>query len=391
MIRPPPARDLARITLGVLALGLMIAASLWVLWPFAAATVWAAMIVVATWPMMLAVESGAGGRRWVAVCVMTVAILLILVVPLLLAIATIADHSEEIADWTRSAIEAGVPPPPAWVENVPLVGQKIALEWQKLAATSREELVAQATPYARTVARWLAGQAGGFGLMVVHLLLTVVITAILYATGEHAAKGVRRFARRLAEDRGEDSIVLAGQAIRAVALGVVVTAIVQSAAAGLGLAIAGIPYAGVLTAIIFILCIAQLGPLLVLAPAVAWLYWSGEAVWGTVLLVWTVLVGALDNVLRPVLIKRGADLPLLLIFAGVIGGLVSLGIIGLFVGPVVLAVTYRLLESWIADIDRGPGTGVAPGEASAALPTPAPASPPVPAGDNQSDNQARES
>jgi predicted PurR-regulated permease PerM len=137
-----------------------------------------------------------------------------------------------------------------------------------------------------------------------------------------------------------------------VALGVVVTAIVQSTAAGIGLAVSGIPYVTVLTAVIFMLCIAQLGPILVLAPAVGWLYWSGDPVWGTVLLVWTVIVGALDNVLRPILIKRGADLPLLLIFAGVIGGLVSFGIIGLFVGPVILAVTYRLLESWVADIDH---------------------------------------
>jgi predicted PurR-regulated permease PerM len=108
----------------------------------------------------------------------------------------------------------------------------------------------------------------------------------------------------------------------------------------------------VFTAVIFMLCIAQLGPILVLAPAVGWLYWKGEPVWGTVLLAWTIIVGTLDNVLRPYLIKRGANLPLLLIFAGVIGGLISLGIIGLFIGPVVLAVTYRLLESWISDIDR---------------------------------------
>jgi len=163
---------------------------------------------------------------------------------------------------------------------------------------------------------------------------------------------VRRFARRLADERGENSVVLAGQAIRAVALGVVVTAVAQSTLAGLGLAVAGIPYAAVLTAIIFILCIAQLGPILVLAPAVGWLYWSGDPIWGTVLLVWTVIVGTMDNFLRPVLIKRGADLPLLLIFVGVIGGLISMGIIGLFVGPTVLAVTYRLLESWISDIDK---------------------------------------
>jgi predicted PurR-regulated permease PerM len=107
-----------------------------------------------------------------------------------------------------------------------------------------------------------------------------------------------------------------------------------------------------LTAVCFILCIAQLGPILVLVPAVAWLYWKGDPVWATVLLVWTLVVGTLDNVLRPLLIKRGANLPLLLIFAGVIGGLISFGMIGLFVGPVVLAVTYRLLEAWIADIDR---------------------------------------
>jgi predicted PurR-regulated permease PerM len=224
---------------------------------------------------------------------------------------------------------------------------------------------------------WLAGQAGDFGVLLLHFLLTVFITAILYTTGETAARGVRRFARRLAADRGDDSVVLAGQAIRAVALGVVVTALVQSAAASIGLAVVGIPYTAVLTAIIFILCIAQLGPLLVLAPVVGWLYWSGDAVWGTVMLVWTLLVGALDNVLRPMLIKRGANLPLLLIFAGVIGGLVSFGIIGLFVGPVILAVTYRLLESWIADIDRPPSEGAGPAPATTVKTSPGPGSPPA--------------
>jgi predicted PurR-regulated permease PerM len=348
----PPARDLTRITLAVLFIGLMIVASLWILQPFLGAATWAVMVVVATWPLMLAAQKRLGGRRWLAVTVMTLAMLLLLVVPLVLAIATIAEHREDIAGWAASVATAKVPPPPHWVEQVPLVGPRVAREWQALAATGSEELAAQAAPYVRTAITWFASQAGSFGLMLLHFLLTVVITAILYATGEEAATGVRRFGRRLAGDRGENSVILSGQAIRAVALGVVVTAIVQSAAAGFGLFVSGIPYAAVLTAIIFILCIAQLGPILVLVPAVAWLYWSGDAVWGTVLLVWTLLVGSLDNVLRPILIRRGADLPLLLIFAGVIGGLVGFGIIGLFVGPMVLAVTYRLLESWIADIDR---------------------------------------
>jgi predicted PurR-regulated permease PerM len=351
LIEPPPSRDLARILLSVLSIGLMIVLSLWVLRPFLGALVWATMVVVATWPIMLAVQKYLGGRRWAAVTVMTIAMLLVLVIPLVLAIATIVDHRDDIADWPAALKTMKVPAPPDWIDEVPFVGSKISKEWQRLSETGPDELVSYAAPYVKKVLAWFAAQAGTFGLMLVHFLLTVVITAILYSTGDVAALGVRRFGRRLAGDQGETSVSLSGQAIRAVALGVVVTAIVQSAAAGIGLAITGVPYAAVLTAIIFIFCIAQIGPILVLVPAVAWLYWSGESGWGTVLLIWTLLVGAMDNVLRPILIKRGADLPLLLIFAGVIGGLISFGIIGLFVGPMVLAVTYRLLEAWVAEID----------------------------------------
>ncbi len=127
------------------------------------------------------------------------------------------------------------------------------------------------------------------------------------------------------------------------------TAIVQSVLGGIGLAVAGVPYAGLLTVVMFMLCIAQLGPTLVLAPAVIWLYWSGDTVWGTVLLVVAVVVGTLDNFLRPMLIKMGADLPLLLIFSGVIGGLLAFGLVGIFIGPVVLAVAYTLLQAWMSD------------------------------------------
>ena len=135
----------------------------------------------------------------------------------------------------------------------------------------------------------------------------------------------------------------------------------QMAAAALVLAFDAVGCgAGLLTALMFMLCIAQLGPVLVLAPAVAWLYWSGDNVWGTVLVVITVVVGTLDNVLRPWLIKLGADLPLLLIFAGVIGGLLSFGLVGIFVGPVVLAVAWTLLEAWIGDGEQ-PGRATVDG------------------------------
>jgi predicted PurR-regulated permease PerM len=185
-----------------------------------------------------------------------------------------------------------------------------------------------------------------------HLLLTIIMSAILYAHGEGAREALIRFGGRLAGTSGEHVVVLAGQAIRAVALGVVVTALVQTVLAGIGLAVAGVPFAGLLTAAILLLCIAQIGPVIVLVPAVIWLYWSNQTAWGTALLVWTIVVGSLDNILRPILIRKGADLPLLLIFGGVIGGLLAFGIVGLFIGPVMLAIAYTLLQRWMSDPER---------------------------------------
>jgi predicted PurR-regulated permease PerM len=130
---------------------------------------------------------------------------------------------------------------------------------------------------------------------------------------------------------------------------VVVTAVAQSVLGGVGIALAGVPFAAVLTAIMFMLCIAQLGPLPVLVPVVIWLYWTGESGWGTFVLVWTIVVGSLDSILRPFLIRKGAHLPLVLLLAGVIGGLIAFGLVGIFLGPVVLAVGYTLLQSWMAE------------------------------------------
>jgi len=242
-----------------------------------------------------------------------------------------------------------VPPPPDWVAGLPVVGERVAAVWQQVAVEGYSELAARLAPYVKDVGKWIVGHAGSAGAVFIQLLLTVILTAILYSGGEYAAERVLRFGRRLAGARGESSVILAGQAIRGVALGVVVTALVQSILAGTGVAIAGVPFAAVLTALMFMLSIAQIGPVPVLALSVGWLYWQGETSWAVALLVWTVVVGGMDNVVRPILIRRGADLPLLLIFAGVIGGLLAYGVVGIFIGPVVLAVAYKLLEAFLND------------------------------------------
>lgn len=348
-----PSRDLARSALQLFFISVLVAASFWILQPFLLALTWAIMIVVATWALMLRTQAYLGGRRSLAVTVMVVALLLILVVPISIAVVTIVENAAEIVAWSKSASFA-VPMPPDWVKTLPVVGSKLAAEWRKIAAAGPEGLVVRLLPYVDQIVRWFVAQMGGVGVMIIHFLLTVVVAAILYAKGEAAGEHVRLFARRLAGPRGENALQLAVHAIRAVALGVIVTAVAQSLLAGVGLAIVGVPYVAILTAVMLFLGVAQLGPLPVLVPALIWLYWKGHVGSGTVLLVWTVFVGTIDNVLRPILIKRGAKLPLLLIFAGVIGGLIAFGVIGLFIGPVVLAVSYTLLAAWIQDDEPQP-------------------------------------
>ena len=352
--------ELARITLGVLFIGGLILGALWILRPFLGAVIWATMVVVATWPLLLRLQGWLWGRRALANAVMTTTLLLVFVVPLSLAIVTIVVESDRMIGWARSIAGSPLPPPPEFVANVPLIGPHIVSVWEQTIASGPDGLLARAAPYADEVVKWFVDQVGSVGFLVIQFFITVVLAALMYADGESAAATARRFGRRLAGQRGDNAVVLAGQAIRAVALGVGVTAVVQSVLGGIGLAIAGVPFAGLLTAVMFMLCIAQLGPTLVLAPAVVWVYWSGDVGWGTFLLVWTVVVGTMDNFLRPILIKRGADLPLLLILAGVIGGLIAFGLVGIFVGPVLLAVAYTLLDDWIAEADTPPDSAEAP-------------------------------
>jgi predicted PurR-regulated permease PerM len=284
---------------------------------------------------------------------MSVALLSVLFVPLSLAVGSIVTNRDTIAEFVRSLGAFKMPPPPAWLGALPAVGQEITLAWQRAAAVGAEDLAVRAAAYADDAVRWLAAEIGSLGVLVLQFVFIVVLSAILYARGEHTAASLVRFARRLAGANGENAVYLAGQAIRSVALGVVVTALVQSVLGGIGLAVAGVPFSMALTAVMFVLGLAQLGPILVLGPAVGWLYWSGNSSWGTILLLWTIPVAVMDNFLRPALIKRGADLPFVLIFAGVVGGLIAFGLIGIFVGPVVLAVAQTLLDAWVRREDTG--------------------------------------
>ena len=284
--------DLAKITLGLLFLSLLIISCFMVLRPFLPALVWATMITIATWPLMQMAQRLLWGKRTLAALLMSCILLLMFVIPLFMALANVAEKAPMLID-LGTELSHSPPPELLWLQQVPLVGDKLFEFWQQILASGGQVLFAKLAPYFGQTARWLAAQAGNLGLL-----------------------------------------------------------------------IAGIPYVMILVVLMCLLIVAQIGPFPVLLASVGYLYWSGDTTWGTFLLVWSLLAGTMDNFLRPFLIKRGADLPLILILVGVIGGLLALGIIGLFIGPVVLAVGYTLLDAWIKEGEQTPAAE-------------APASPPV--------------
>ena len=341
--------DLTRLVLALLFIGGLIGASFLVIQPFLAATIWAVTLVIATWPLMIRAQAALGGRRWAAVTVMTIALLVIVLFPLSAAIGAIVAHADQIAGFIATAPHYRPGPPPEWLTDIPLVGRPVADRWQQFADNGARDIIELAKPYVGTALQWFVHATGSLGGVFLHSLLTIGIAAGLYATGERAAAWSQRFGRRLAGERGKAVILLAGQAIRGVALGVVGTALAQTAVTGVGLVVAGVPRPGLLAAIALLLCVAQLGPALVLVPAVIWLFATDSSVSAVVLILFSVVALTMDNFIRPVLIRRGADLPFVLIFVGVMGGLLAFGLIGLFLGPVILGVAYTLLQNWIAE------------------------------------------
>jgi predicted PurR-regulated permease PerM len=350
----PATSDLTRTFLVILIIAILIVGSVWTLLAFLAALLWASTLVISTWPLLLKVERLAGGSRAIATTAMTCLMGAIFVIPFALAASVLLDAAIEGLDLVKTVTSKGVPPAPAWLNGLPLIGTRLTARWQELSAGGADAAMEALRPYVRSTAGWAMSITGGFAMIVVHFVLTLIIVAILYMNGESAARGILLFVWRIGRERAESSIRLAAQAVRGVALGVVVTAFIQSVIAGIGLALASVPRAGLLVAIVFVLCVAQLGPLLVLVPAIIWLFVSHHETSGTVLILFTIVAAVSDNFLKPILIRRGVDLPLLLIIPGVIGGMVSFGVMGLFIGPVVLAVTYTLLVQWVRNDPAGP-------------------------------------
>jgi predicted PurR-regulated permease PerM len=319
-----------------------------VLRPFLSSLLWAVVLVCSSWPLYSRLLKLVGHRHSLAAFLMTLGMILILLLPFVIVGTTLADNVNELTAATRKFIAQGPPAPPEWLAKVPLAGQRASDYWQNLAANTGQ-LWTQAQKLVEPAGALLL--AGGLFLAsgLIKLALSIFIAFFLFRGGATVGAWATALVRHIGGERGEHLLTVAGNTVRGVVYGILGTALTQAVLAGTGFLIAGVPGALLLALLTFFSSIVPVaGTALTWVPAAVWLFHQGENGWGVFMLVWGAGVANVDNVVKPWLISQGSNLPFLLIFFGVLGGALTFGFIGVFLGPTLLAVGYKLVVEWAA-------------------------------------------
>lgn len=370
--------------MAIAVLVLLVIGTFVVMRPFLTALCWAAVLCFSLWPVQRRLVVWLNGRRTLAALITTLTVTLILVAPFVIIGFSIADDARALTQATQKWIEGGPPAPPKWLDRIPIVGTRAKVYWEEFAAEAFElarkvkvaAVKSDAPPgatepplvfeqplpsaaeagepklvnalkklFARTRV-WLVAAGIAIGKGVVEVGLSVFLAFFIFRDGGAAADRLRAGIDRISGDRGKHLLEVAGNTVRGVVYGILGTALVQAIFAGIGFVIAGVPGAALLALLTFFLSVVPMGPPLVWVPAVIWLFSEGFTGRAIFMLVWGLIVSSVDNLVKPWLISQGSELPFVLIFFGVIGGALAFGFIGVFLGPTVLAVLYRLIEEW---------------------------------------------
>jgi predicted PurR-regulated permease PerM len=319
-----------------------------VLWPFLSATLWAAVISFSTWPIYKRCERAVGGYRALAAIIMTLLVVLVLIAPFAVMVATLADSVGSLFIAMSRILEQGPPAPPSWVKGVPVFGEKFADYWENLADNAPafvielQKLIGPATNIA---------VAGGttFGIGLLEAGLSIFITYFFYLHGRRIMAYTRDIGERFAGPRSRQLLTVMEETVRGVVYGLIGTAIVQAFLAGIGFWIAAVPQALLLGCLTFVMSFIPIGPPLVWGSVALWLLMQGKVWWAVFIAAWgLLLVSSIDNVLRPYVLGKSNNLPVLLGLFGFLGGILAFGFIGIFLGPTLLAVAYSLFLEWIA-------------------------------------------
>lgn len=324
--------------------------------PFLVPAVWGIIITIGLQPLYLRLVERMSGRRVAAAVTVSALALVCLLIPAALLSGSLAAGIRDVL----TAIEHGRfhLPYASALERIPLIGPQLASAWHSTKPNLEQTLV-DLGPHLQPGLTWLAHTAAGAGLAMLHFVIAVVLAGFLLYRLDDGHQAILRFSHRIAGERGIEFTELATATIRSVTRGILGIALIESLLAGLGWLVAGVPWAGLWAMLALILSTLQIGSLPVALPILIYVFLTGDTLTFVLLLVWSLVVGALDHLLKPLLLGRGVDVPMIVIFVGALGGFLSAGVIGLFVGAVVLVVGYRLLIAWLEPqgVEREPENG----------------------------------
>jgi predicted PurR-regulated permease PerM len=319
-----------------------------VLRPFITGILFAAVIASSTWPLFVRLRRAVGGRATVAASLMSLALVVLIVGPLALLATSLAGSVGDLAEWIKGRVVAGPVELPGWVRSLPVIGVSIDEQWQRITG-NREEMLALARRLLEPARHFLVAAGGVLGHGLLQMTLTAFVAFFFYRDGDAIVTRLRAGLAHLAGTLGGDILQTVRNTSDGVVYGLLGTAIAQGVVAGIGFVIAGVPAAALLGAATFVLSLIPMGPPLIWGGAALWLFEHGETGWALFMVLYGALViSSIDNFIKPLLISRGASLPFALVLLGVLGGVIVFGFVGLFLGPVFLAVGYALLRRWTA-------------------------------------------
>jgi predicted PurR-regulated permease PerM len=345
---PNNGRNVGRIA----AITLLTLGCLYVMAPFMAATLFAAAVVISSWPMYQRLLRRFRQRRTLAASTMTLTLTLLVLIPIALVGYHLADNVTRLFEQLRVIIDSGEVAPPGWLRNIPMVGTYIDNYLRELIG-SREQMLALARRLLEPGRHYLAVSGIVLGTGIAQMALAAFVAFFFYRDGMTLLRAITVVMGRVMGENGPHILRTVSQTVRGVMYGLLGTALAQALVAAVGFVIAGVPGVPLLSVLVFVLSLVPVGPPLVWGGAALWLFSHGENGWGIFMVIWgTVLISGVDNVVKPMLISRGSSLPFLLTLLGVLGGVLAFGFVGIFIGPTLLAVGYSLLSDWTGGGDE---------------------------------------
>ncbi len=350
---------------GAVAILLLAVGCVVVLRPFFSPLLWAGVLTLSTWPVYARIEQLLGGRRSLAALVMTLLLTAAFVLPLALVGVSLAENVRGIVEAVRALFAGGPPQPPAWLETVPWVGPAVAAYWRELVADP-ERFAALLRALWQPLRDFLVASGVTIGSGLLQVSMSVLAAFFFYRDGRTIARHLRAAGYRVAGERAAHFFRIAVTTVESIVYGTIGTAIVQAVLAFIGFLIAGVPGVFVLAFATFFLSLFPGGAPVVWIPVTFWLYQSSGIGWALFMLLWgTFVISGADNIVRPYLISRGSEMPLLIVFMGVVGGALAFGFLGIFLGPTLLALGLAVLREWSEGREGGPEDGMrAPEEAA---------------------------